>query len=96
MPYRLSALAERDLEEIWSYVPGAAGLLAASEWPAAHAAISLPVHIPGSRYLSESVNPVHASAGTLSVKPSRSVVSRTGTMPLSLAVSTQDPPLPSE
>jgi valyl-tRNA synthetase len=26
-------------EEIWSYVPGAAGLLAASEWPAAHAAL---------------------------------------------------------
>jgi hypothetical protein len=52
--------------------------------------------IPGSRYLSESVNSAHASAGTLSVKLSRLVVSRTRTMPLSLAVSTQDPPLPPE
>ena len=52
---------------------------------------------PGrSRYLSESVNLAHASAGTLSVKPSRSVVSRTRTMAPSLAVSTQDPPLPPE
>lgn len=47
-------------------------------------------------YLSKSVNSAHASAGMLSVKPSRSVVSRTRTMPPSLAVSTQDPPLPPE
>jgi hypothetical protein len=47
-------------------------------------------------YLSESVNSAHASAGMLSVKPSRSVVSRTRTMPPSLAVSMQDPPLPPE
>jgi hypothetical protein len=44
-------------------------------------------------YLSESANLCHALAGTLSVKPSRSVVSRTRITPLPLAVSTQDPPL---
>lgn len=44
------------------------------------------------RYLSESVNLAHASAGTLSVKPSRSVVSRTRIMPAPLAVSTQELP----
>jgi plasmid stabilization system protein ParE len=29
MPYRLSALAEQDLEEIWSYVAGDAGPITA-------------------------------------------------------------------
>jgi hypothetical protein len=47
-------------------------------------------------YLSESVNLAHASAGTFSVKPSRSVVSRTRIMPAPLAVSTQLPPLAPE
>jgi hypothetical protein len=41
-------------------------------------------------------NAVHAVSGTLSVKPSRLVVSRTKTTPLPLAVSTQFPPVPSE
>ena len=41
---------------------------------------------------SESVNFAHALAGTLSVKPSRSVVSRTRITPTPLAVSTQELP----
>ena len=41
------------------------------------------------RYLSESVNFAQALAGTLSVRPSRSVVSRTRITPTPLAVSTQ-------
>jgi hypothetical protein len=45
-----------------------------------------------SRYLSESVNFAHALAGRLSVRPSRSVVSRTRIRPAPLAVSTQAPP----
>jgi hypothetical protein len=45
--------------------------------------------VPGSRYLSESVNLAHAPADTLSVKPSRSVVSRTRITPTPLAASTQ-------
>jgi hypothetical protein len=39
------------------------------------------------------VNFAHVSPGTLSVKPSRSVVSLTRIMPAPLAVSTQLPPL---
>ena len=45
---------------------------------------------------SEAVNARHVSAGTLSVTPSRSVVSRTMIAPALLAVSTQEPPLASE
>jgi hypothetical protein len=49
--------------------------------------------VPGSRrYLSESVNLAHASAGTLSVKLPRSVVSLTRIKPAPLAVSTQELP----
>ena len=47
----------------------------------------------GSVYLILAVKDCHATAGTLSVTPSRSVVSRTRTVPLALAVSTQFPPL---
>ena len=47
---------------------------------------------PGNAYLSESVNLAQASADTLSVKPARSVVSRTRITPAPLAVSTQLPP----
>lgn len=42
-------------------------------------------------YFSEDVNFAHASAGTLSVNPLRSVVSLTRIALFSLAVSTQDP-----
>jgi hypothetical protein len=41
----------------------------------------------GGSYLSETANRCQASAGTLSVTPSRSVVSLTRTIPLPLAVS---------
>jgi hypothetical protein len=53
-----------------------------------------PVWLPSPRpcYLSESVNLAHASAGTLSVQPSRSTVSLTKITPAPLAISTQLPP----
>ena len=48
----------------------------------------------GDGYRSDAVNFVHAPAANARVPPSRSVVSRTRTVPLSLAVSTHcSPPL---
>ena len=50
----------------------------------------------GAEWRSESVKAFHALPGMVSTPPSRSVVSRTRITPFPEAVSTQDPPLPSE
>lgn len=50
----------------------------------------------GAKLLSELVNFAHASAGMLSRLPSRSLVSRTATLPVALAASMQLPPFPDE
>lgn len=47
----------------------------------------------GTGYFSDAVNLCQVAAGTVSVRPSRSFVSRTVITPPSLAVSRQSPPL---